>query len=94
MFEIKYGEQGEIIPVGRLDASRIDEATSFLDAVKTSTVVDLARLDYISSVGIGLLVSTQKRLAETGEKLKLINANESVRNVFHFSGLEAIFEID
>ncbi len=94
MFEIKYGDQGEIIPVGRLDASRVDEATSFLETVTTSKVVDLTRLDYISSVGIGLLVATQKRLAEAGEKLKLINANESVRSVFHFAGLDAIFEFD
>jgi len=94
MFEIEQGENGEIIFVGRLDAAQAEKAQSFLDSVAAPSVLDFARLDYISSAGLGSLLRTQKRLMATGGGLKLINVNDHIGNVFRFSGFDQIFEIE
>lgn len=94
MFEIKLGDNGEIVATGRFDASQVDQATSFLDDITASHTVDLRELDYISSAGLGVLVATQQRLNREGEKLTLVNVNERIRDVFRFSGLESIFEME
>ena len=93
MFEIKLGDRGEIVATGRLDASRVDQAKTILDAVDSSKTVDLAGLDYISSVGIGVLVATQKRLGETGHRLELVNVKDRIKEVLRCSGLDGIFGI-
>ncbi len=94
MFEIKFGDHGEIVPVGRLDASQIDQAREFFEGVTTSKTIDLTRLEYISSVGIGLLASTQKRLNLSGNNLKLVNAQDQIKEVFRVVGLDGIFEME
>jgi anti-sigma B factor antagonist len=94
MFEIERGENGEIMFVGRLDAAQAEKAQSFLDSVEAPSVLDFARLEYISSAGLGSLLRTQKRLMASGGCLRLINVNEHIGNVFRFSGFDKIFEIE
>ena len=95
MFAIKHGNEGELILVGRLDAARADDAAATFDAIEESTVVDMASLDYISSMGLGLLVKTQKRLRGKGDRsLKLVNVNPHIHDIFQFSGFHHIFEIE
>ena len=94
MFEIERGEKGEIMFVGRLDAAQADKAQAYLDSVETPGVLDFARLEYISSAGLGSLLKTQKRLMAAGGGLRLINVNDHIGNVFRFSGFDQIFEIE
>ena len=94
MFEIDFGENGEIVCSGRLDASQVGTAQSFLDAVENPSVVDFSGLEYISSAGLGVLLRTQKRLMSSGGGLKLVNVNSHIRDVFRYSGFDKIFEIE
>lgn len=95
MFEIKSEGQGKIILAGRLDASKVDQASRFLESVQSPAVLDLGRLEYISSMGLGLLIETQKRLKEaTGGGLKLVNVGPHIHDIFQFSGFHHIFEIE
>lgn len=93
MFQIDYGTNGEIICSGRLDAAQCAKAQSFMDGVEDAKIVDFADLEYISSAGLGVLLKTQKRLSESGAKLKIINVNNHIHDVFRYSGFHAIFEI-
>jgi anti-sigma B factor antagonist len=93
MFQIDFGSDGEIICSGRLDAAQCEKAQSFMDTVAEARVVDFANLEYISSAGLGVLLKTQKRLAETGAGLKIINVNNHIHDVFRYSGFNAIFDI-
>ena len=93
MFEIRLGQQGEIIMSGRLDAAQCDKALQFMDAVAAPRVVDLAGLDYVSSAGLGVLLKTQKRAMAAGQGLRLINANKHIRDIFRYAGFDRIFEI-
>lgn len=94
MFDIGMGASGEIVLKGRLDAAQCEKAQSFMDGVMDPAVLDFADLEYISSAGLGILLKTQKRLAESGGGLKIINVNNHIYDVFRFSGFHAIFEIE
>lgn len=94
MLEIKIGERGEIVLSGRFDASQAVQAETFMAAVTESRDVDLSHLEYISSLGLGVLLATQKRLMASGHKIKLVNVRGHVREVLHYSGFERIFEIE
>jgi anti-sigma B factor antagonist len=93
MFEIRLGDEGEVVMSGRLDAAQCDKALQFLDAVPTPRVVDLAALEYISSAGLGVLLKTQKRVMAGGQGLRLVNANKHIRDIFKYAGFDRIFEI-
>ena len=62
MFEIKLGDQNEVLLTGRFDASQTDTAKEVFNEIMKSTQVDFKNLDYISSAGLGVLLMTQKRL--------------------------------
>ena len=94
MFEISTGANGEIVLAGRLDASQVEKARGILLAVNESKVVDFAKLEYIASAGLGILLAAQKKLGEKGCSLKLVNLNNHIRDVLHFSGFDQVFEIE
>ena len=93
MFNIEFGEKGEILCSGRLDAAQTAKAEQFLEAVDGPGTLDFARLEYISSAGLGILLKTQKRLAGSSAGLKIINVNNHIFDVFRYSGFNAIFDI-
>ena len=94
MFDIQYGDAGTIACSGRLDAAQCGKCQAFLDNVTASSTLDFAGLEYISSAGLGILLKTQKRLAGGGSALRIINVNNHIYDVFHYSGFQAIFDIE
>jgi len=93
MFEIAYGSDGKVLCSGRLDAAQCVKAQSFMDGIADSRTLDFSALEYISSAGLGILLKTQKRLAESGSALKITNVNKHIYDVFRYSGFNAIFDI-
>ena len=93
MFDIREGSNHELILTGRLDAAQAEKAKTVFLSLSEGKTVDFAQLDYISSAGLGVLLAAQKRLSERGQSLKLINVNSHIKDVFHFSGFDQIFEI-
>lgn len=94
MFEIEYGDDGDIVCSGRLDAAQCEKALSLMDQIADTSTLDFASLEYISSAGLGVLLKTQKRLAESGAALKIINVNNHIHDVFRYSGFHSIFDIE
>ena len=93
MFEIEIVGEGIVAMDGRLDAAQAVKAQSFLDQVEGQCVLDLAKLEYVSSAGLGVLLKTHKRLMAGGSGLKLINVNPHIRDIFGYSGFDKLFEI-
>lgn len=93
MFEIQMRD-GILFLSGRLDASKVAEAEKALDIVSQSTTVDISELDYISSAGIGAFLKVQKRLHATGQGLRLVHPRPRVRDIFHYAGLEQVFQME
>jgi anti-sigma B factor antagonist len=51
-------------------------------------------LDYISSAGLGILLATQKRLMASGHRLKIVNMSGHIRDIFHYTRFDTVFEIE
>ncbi len=56
--------------------------------------LDMGRLDYISSAGLGVLLKTQKRLMAGGGGLRLVNVSRHINDIFSYSGFDKLFEIE
>jgi len=93
MFEIEFAEGDSILVEGRLDAAQAVKAQTFLDEVDGQCILDLGRLEYISSAGLGVLLKTHKRLMGSGNGIKLINVNHHIHDIFRYSGFDKLFEI-
>jgi anti-sigma B factor antagonist len=94
MFDIKRGGTGQLRFSGRLDASQADRVREAMDNLNESCVLDFQELEYISSAGLGVLLGTQKRLSDNGQKLKLINLNKHIRDIFRVAGFDLVFDIE
>lgn len=93
MFKATISDSGEILFSGRLDASQTVTADEILQKVTSSKTINCKNLEYISSAGLGILLSNQKRLNALGYTLKLTNLNKHIREIFMFTGFEKIFII-
>lgn len=80
--------------VGRLDAVSVPIARQFLEAVQETRRVDFTQLDYVASIGLGLLASTQRRLMDKGAGLVLVGLNPHLREVFNLAGFQGVFEFE
>jgi anti-sigma B factor antagonist len=94
MFDIRVADNGEVFLTGRFDATHAERVREEMREVNDSCTVNFEKLDYISSSGLGVLLSIQKRLSESGSSLKLINLNRHIREVFRIAGFDQIFEIE
>ena len=91
--EIKKTVEGAkltLAPVGRVDTltSPELEAAIVLDGVE-ELVFDLGAVDYISSAGLRVLLSAQKKMA--GKKMVIAQAKPVVKEVFDITGFSDIF---
>ena len=91
--EIKKSVEGAkltLAPIGRVDTitSPELEAAVVLDGVE-ELIFDLAEVDYISSAGLRVLLSSQKKMA--GKSMKIANAKPAVMEVFEITGFSDIF---
>jgi anti-anti-sigma factor len=93
MFDIQLGENKEIRLIGKFDASQADKATSFFGQIQDTHTVNFEKLDYISSMGLSILLVTQKRLLDTGHELVMIKMTGHIRDVFGYAGFDEIFKI-
>jgi anti-sigma B factor antagonist len=94
MFDIRLNDRGDVVLSGRFDAAQVDKARTVFDRLTTSTVLDFKDLNYISSAGLGVLMAAQKRLTDSGHKLKLKNVSGHIRDVFNIARFDLIFDIE
>jgi anti-sigma B factor antagonist len=95
--EIKRNSDATIIEIaGRLDtttAPALDKTIiENIDAAE-NLVLDVKGLEYISSAGLRVLLSAQKRMQKVGS-MRLINVCEEVMDVFEMTGFADILTID
>lgn len=94
MFTITQPSPGAVTMSGWLDASHTHEAEAVLDALGTTTRIDMKDLEYISSAGLGVLLKTQKRLKAAGHALVLFNLKKMVRDVFRLARFDLVITIE
>ena len=81
---------------GRLDTTTAPELEQSLkesmDAA-TELTMDFAKLEYISSAGLRVLLSAHKAMSKKGG-MKVVNVNEVVNEVFEVTGFADILDIE
>ena len=81
---------------GRLDTATAPqlegELKDSLDGV-TALTLDLEKLEYISSAGLRVLLSSQKRMNRQGE-MKLTHVSETVMEIFEVTGFSDILTVE
>ena len=99
-FEVQTKDEGKVLVValsGQLDTRAAPQLEKALDAQvgqgRNEILVDCARLDFVTSAGLRVLLMTGKRVAAAGGRLALCALNPSVREVFDISGFANLFPI-
>ncbi len=100
MMNITKTVEGEKLTValeGRLDtltAPELEESlSSALEGIK-ELVLDLSGLEYLSSAGLRVVLSTFKTVSAAEGKMTICNANEMVSKVFELTGFGNIIAIE
>jgi len=82
--------------VGRVDAAHAPSLNETMDgyvkAGRSHLVLELDGVNYISSAGLRVLVSTQKALKERGGYLALAQPSEKVMEALKLAGFEVLFQ--
>lgn len=90
------GNSLEIAIIGRLDTTTApqleQELQSGLDGV-TDLTLNLKQLDYISSAGLRVILSTQKRMLKQGA-MKVTEVEDAVLEIFEMTGFSDFLTIE
>ncbi|MDA3899212.1 MAG: STAS domain-containing protein [Spirochaetes bacterium] len=98
--EINQREINEIVLLdiaGEIDLYNAPEIKDIINKLveeqKYNVVINLEKVTYIDSSGIGALISSLSNLKKYQGGLKIINVFASVRKVFELTKLTSFFEI-
>ena len=97
--QVNYNREAEkltVAPEGRIDTVTAPELEKkfgeLLDGI-TELVLDMTKVEYVSSAGLRVILKVQKVMFNYG-KMKLIGVNESVMEVFEITGFSNILNIE
>jgi anti-sigma B factor antagonist len=81
------------ITIGEGDVLLREEVNKLLESDRKSILLNLDKVTYMDSAGIGELVACFKRASEAGAKLKLLNPSGRVSDLLSLTKLQQVFEI-
>ncbi len=94
--KISNGSTLTLVVEGRLETITAPELEAVvkneIDGV-TELIFDFANLDYISSAGLRVLLSAQKKMMVQGS-MKVINSNDIVTEIFSVTGFDDILTLE
>jgi anti-sigma B factor antagonist len=86
-----------VVAIGEVDiftAPQLDAELSRLTADgRTDLVVDLARVDFLDSTGLSVLVKALKRVREADGRLDIVVTSDRVAKVFRITGLDQLIPL-
>jgi anti-sigma B factor antagonist len=98
--KLTYREQNGVIviePKGKImggpESTELhDLLHEFIDQGKKSVVIDLGKVDWMNSTGLGLLISGLTTLRKSGGELKLANVTDKIQSLLTITKLITIFK--
>ena len=94
--KVKSGTGLRFIIEGRLDTTNAADVgmaiNDELDGIR-ELILDLKDLEYISSMGLRVILELQKRMKEQG-KMKVVNVNDTVMEIFKMTGFTKFMTIE
>ncbi|MDR2483033.1 MAG: STAS domain-containing protein [Treponema sp.] len=93
----RAGDKLVISVAGRLDTRTAPDfltgMASELDTLQ-NLVLDFDKLDYISSVGLQVLLKVEKKVKAKGGTITLIHVSAEIQEVFEMTGFTGILTIE
>jgi anti-anti-sigma factor len=84
-------------PIGILDVQGVDaieaKFAGYSTGDKSKVLVDLSEVPFLTSIGIRLMVTTAKSVANRGGKLVILSPNENVKGVLEMTGIMDIIPV-
>lgn len=80
------------ITIGEGDVVLREKVGELLDGGNKAILLNLEKVSYMDSAGIGELVACYKRAKETGGEVKLLNPSGKVYDLLQLTKLEEVFE--
>lgn len=81
---------------GRVDSSNSAELETALQGLmdngRYQLVLDLSKIDYMSSAGLRAIVSALRTCKKSSGDVRLSNPSERVKEVLRLAGLESMFQ--
>lgn len=101
MFKANIEEKNDHLLVkliGDLDVYSKDDFSKFCDESlkekNQNLIVDLEKLDYIDSTGLGMFINIYKDQKEKNKTVKIINAKENIKKLFKITDISDLFEME
>ncbi|TSA23812.1 MAG: anti-sigma factor antagonist [Bacteroidetes bacterium] len=95
--EKKAGDCTVINITGRLDTTNYSvlekKLMELIDAGEIRLLVNLSKMDYVSSSGLRILLMALKRISMVKGKFALCSLQDNIKEIFEISGFTNIFEI-
>jgi anti-anti-sigma factor len=98
--DVKMEKKGAVLILkmkGRLDAISSPGAEKkvfeCINSGEVNLLLDFEGIDYLSSAGMRMLLSTTKKLKGLSGKLVLCNVNQNVMDVLKMSGFDHVLEL-
>ncbi len=64
----------------------------YIDGGKKKVIVDLKKVEWMSSVGLGMLISALTAIRNNGGELRLANITQGIHNLLTITRLVTIFD--
>jgi len=79
--------------MGGPDASLLhDKLYEFIGKGKKKVVIDLSKVDWMNSTGLGILISSYTTLRNNDGELKLANVTDKIQSLLTITKLVTVFE--
>ena len=79
--------------MGGPDATLLhDKLHELISQGKKKVVIDLAKVDWMNSTGLGILISGLTTMRNNGGELKLANVTEKIQSLLIITKLSTVFE--
>lgn len=90
--------QGTLVAIdGRIDTTNYNEfeqaVNQLFEEKVTAIYLDCSKLSYISSSGLRVFLTIQKKMMGTGGKFLLFAMQPTIKEIFDISGFSTIFNI-
>ena len=93
----KSGDTLTVIPEGRLDTATsplLEQKMNPELGAAQHLIMDFAKVDYISSSGLRLLLAAHQNMEDRGGDLRMIHVNEYIRDVLNLVGFLEIMNVE
>jgi anti-sigma B factor antagonist len=76
----------------KLTSELYEEAKSLISKGVRKLVIDLLEVDFINSIGLGLIIACRTSMVKVGGSLKLLCSSHNIEKYFEITELDKFFE--